>query len=47
MHDEIIAEADPDARVEDMAEIMSRPIPWAPGLLLHAEGYETPFYLKD
>lgn len=47
VHDEIIAEADPDARVEDMAEIMSRPIPWAPGLLLHAEGYETPFYLKD
>lgn len=47
VHDEVIAEVPETWPVEDMAEIMSRPIPWAPGLILNAEGYETPFYLKD
>lgn len=47
VHDEVIAEAPLDWKVEDMAEIMSQPIEWAPGLILKAEGYETPFYLKD
>jgi DNA polymerase len=30
-----------------MAEIMGRPIEWAPGLLLRADGYDTKFYMKD
>ena len=47
VHDEIIAEAPEGSRWEDMAEIMSKPIPWAPGLLLRADGYSTPFYMKD
>lgn len=47
IHDEIIVEAPIGSRWEDMAEIMSQPIDWAPGLLLRADGYETPFYLKD
>ena len=47
VHDEVIAEVPESWPVEGMAEIMSRPIPWAPGLILNAEGYETPFYLKD
>lgn len=47
VHDEIIAEAPEGSRWEDMADIMSRPIDWAPGLLLSADGYETPFYKKD
>lgn len=47
VHDEIIAEAPEGSRWEDMAEIMSQPIEWAPGLLLRADGYETPFYKKD
>ena len=47
VHDEIIAEAPEGSRWEDMAEIMGRPIPWAPGLLLRADGYETKFYMKD
>lgn len=47
VHDEIIAEAPEGSRWEDMAEIMGRPIPWAPGLLLRGDGYETPFYMKD
>ena len=47
VHDEIVAEAPIGARWEDMAEIMGRPIDWAPGLLLRAEGYDTKFYMKD
>lgn len=47
VHDEIIAEAPEGSRWEDMAEIMGQPIDWAPGLLLRADGYETPFYMKD
>ena len=48
VHDEIVAEEPLDGRGwESMAEIMGRPIPWAPGLLLRADGYSTPFYMKD
>jgi DNA polymerase len=47
VHDEIIAEAPDGSRWEDMAEIMGRPIAWAPGLLLRGDGYETKFYMKD
>lgn len=47
VHDEIIAEAPKGAKWQNMAEIMSQPIDWAPGLLLRADGYETEFYMKD
>ena len=47
VHDEIVAEAPIGSRWEDMAEIMGRPIDWAPGLLLRGDGYETRFYMKD
>lgn len=47
VHDEAIAEMPIGSRWEDMAEIMGRPIDWAPGLNLPAEGYETVFYKKD
>ena len=48
VHDEIVAEEPIDGRTyEEMAEIMGRPIEWAPGLLLRADGYTTPFYMKD
>lgn len=47
VHDEIIAEAPEDSHWEDMAEIMGRPIDWAPGLLLRGDGYATKFYMKD
>ena len=47
VHDEIVAEAPIGSRWEDMAVIMGRPIEWAPGLLLRADGYETKFYMKD
>jgi len=47
VHDEIVAEAPDGSRWEEMAEVMGRPIDWAPGLLLRADGYSTDFYMKD
>lgn len=47
VHDEIIIEADPKVSLEAICEQMSRTPPWAKGLILRADGYETPFYKKD
>lgn len=47
VHDEVVIEAPEGTRWEDAAEIMGRPIDWAPGLLLRGDGYETKFYMKD
>lgn len=48
VHDEVIVIEPIEGRsVEEMSEVMGRPIAWAPGLPLRADGYETPFYKKD
>lgn len=47
VHDEVIIEAPMDATVEDVCRIMCEPVEWAEGLILNAEGYETPYYKKD
>ena len=48
VHDEVIISEPRDGRsVEDIAEIMSRPLPWAEGLPLRGDGYECDFYMKD
>lgn len=47
VHDEVVAEAPKGTDWREMAEIMARPIDWAPGLLLRADGYTTDFYMKD
>ena len=47
VHDEIIIEADPRVSLEAICEQMGRTPPWAKGLILRADGYETPFYKKD
>ena len=47
VHDEIIIEADPKVSLEAVCEQMGRTPPWANGLILRADGYETPFYKKD
>lgn len=48
VHDEVIVTEPIGGRsVEQMAEVMGRTIDWAPGLPLRADGYETPFYMKD
>jgi DNA polymerase len=47
IHDELVIEADKRMSTEVLCEQMSRTPPWANGLLLRADGYETGFYKKD
>lgn len=48
VHDEVVLEVPIGvSSVEEVTEIMSRPIEWAPGLPLEADGFECEFYQKD
>lgn len=48
VHDEVVIEAPEDqARLEDVARIMSIPPGWAPDLPLKADGWVNPFFKKD
>ena len=47
IHDELVIEADPRMSLQAVCYQMGRTPPWAKGLLLRADGYETNFYKKD
>lgn len=47
IHDEIVIEGPADDEIEDIDEIMSEPVSWAPGLPLKGDGFETYYYKKD
>lgn len=47
VHDELIIEAGPELSLEEVCSRMADVPEWADGLLLRADGYETPFYKKD
>ena len=47
VHDEVICDVPKSVTVEEVSGIMGRTPPWAPGLLLRADGYTCPFYQKD
>ena len=47
IHDEIVIDASPDQQLDDVNAIFSKPIPWAPGLLLKGAGFESNYYMKD
>lgn len=49
VHDEIICEEPIGGprNVRLAEELMGLPIPWAPGLQLRADGFETPYYMKE
>lgn len=47
IHDELVIEADPRMSLQAVCEQMGMTPPWANGLLLRADGYETNFYKKD
>lgn len=48
IHDEVVIESDAEtASLDDVVEIMSRPIPWAPDLPLGADGWIGTFFKKD
>ena len=47
IHDELVIEAEPRMSLKAVCEQMGRTPPWAEGLQLNADGYETTFYKKD
>lgn len=47
IHDELVIEADPRMSLQAVCEQMGQTPPWAEGLQLRADGYETNFYRKD
>lgn len=47
VHDEIIIDALQGEKLEDVIEIASKPIDWAPGLYLTLAGFEADYYQKD
>jgi len=47
VHDELIIEAETELSLEEVCEKMGRTPPWAPGLILRADGYECQYYKKD
>lgn len=48
VHDEVVIEApEGQGSAEEVAEIMGRPMQWAPGLPLGADAFETHYYKKD
>lgn len=48
IHDEVVIDCRADtATLEDVVDIMSQPIPWAPGLPLNADGWVGGFFKKD
>ena len=48
IHDEVVIERPADAcDLDNVCRIMGRPIDWAPGLILTADGYITDYYKKD
>lgn len=47
IHDEVVIEADRRMSLQAVCDQMGRTPPWANGLQLHADGYETDFYKKD
>lgn len=46
IHDEVVIEASPDMSLQAVCDQMGRTPPWAKGLQLRADGYETDFYKK-
>ena len=47
IHDEVVIEADRWMSLQAVCDQMGRTPPWAKGLQLRADGYETDFYKKD
>ncbi|PYG90155.1 DNA polymerase [Ruminiclostridium sufflavum DSM 19573] len=47
IHDEVVLDTPKSTDLDKVCEIMGRPISWAPGLLLKADGFVATFYKKD
>ena len=46
VHDELIIECPPEVSLQAVSEQMGRMPPWAPGLVLRADGDEMTYYQK-
>lgn len=47
IHDELVIEADNNDEIKEICTKMGQVPQWANGLILRADGYDTPFYMKD
>ena len=47
VHDELMIECREEVSLDAICEQMGRTPPWAEGLVLRADGYETEFYKKN
>lgn len=47
VHDEVIVEVDKEEQLQDILDIMARPLDWAPGLPLKGAGFTCAYYQKD
>ena len=47
IHDEVVMDAEMDVTVDEICDLMAEAIPWAPGLVLKAAGFESGWYMKD
>lgn len=48
IHDEVVLDVPKgESSVEEINHIMAEPIPWAKGLPMNADGFETAYYMKD
>ena len=47
VHDEVVIDAPKNITVEEICDLMAKPIPWASGLILKGAGFESEYYMKD
>ena len=47
VHDEVIVEVDKEEQLQDILDIISKPLDWAPGLPLKGAGFTCAYYQKD
>lgn len=47
IHDEVVMEADKRFTIDEINDVLSWNIDWAPGLVLRGAGFESDYYMKD
>lgn len=47
IHDEVVIDAPQNASLDQVCDLMAKPIEWAPGLILKGAGFEGNYYMKD
>ncbi|MBR8700267.1 hypothetical protein IX317_000611 [Fusobacterium sp. DD29] len=47
VHDEVILDVPDTVKLDDVVNLMSQPVEWAPGLVLNAAGFTGNYYMKD